>query len=175
MKYFWSDTHFGHVAILKYQDKTRRFDSVEAMNEAMVMAWNGAVRPVDEIYFLGDFSFEKDPSATFGRLNGHKHLVVGNHDENRKAVMDLPWASVHTLVTVKENGVRAVCCHYPLESWSQAHHGSLMLHGHTHGSLKRVIPHRFDVGVDCFIEPISLADLAAVASTQVFEPTDHHA
>ena len=50
-----------------------------------------------------------------------------------------------------------------------------MLHGHSHGTLRRQLPHRFDVGVDTnFLRPYDFDWLLAKAATQRFEPTDHH-
>lgn len=175
MKYLWSDTHFGHVRILEFQKHTRPFSSVEDMNGWMITSWNSVVRNGDEIYLVGDFSFEKDPSSTFSRLHGTKHLIRGNHDAKRKAVLDLPWASVSDIAVIKENGVRVMACHYPMESWDQAHRGTLHAHGHCHGSLKREMAHRFDVGVDVFRSPVSVTGLAELASAQEFQPSDHHA
>jgi calcineurin-like phosphoesterase family protein len=157
------------------------------MNAGLIRLWNANVKPSDTIYHLGDFGFPAmrveghiGPSdwelyEIFKQLNGHKRLVVGNHDMKNRQVLKLPWESMDQLLVVKENGVRAVLCHYPLETWASAHRGYLMLHGHSHGSLKRVIPHRFDVGVDVFKSgPIALKDLAITASEQGYEPQDHH-
>jgi calcineurin-like phosphoesterase family protein len=176
MIYFWSDTHFNHEAVIRY---TGRPDAnVEAMNERLAAAWNRTVTPRDTIYLLGDFAFARKGTASipdlFGRLNGHKHLIVGNHDEKNTAVMRLPWESVSWLKVVKENNRKAVLCHYPIESWPSAHHGALHFHGHSHGSLKRAAPHRFDVGVDVFAAPVSFPALVAMADAQAYEAADHH-
>lgn len=173
MIFFWSDTHFNHRGIIGYCG--RSYSSVEDMNQDLAARWNVAVGPTDTIYLLGDFGF--GPLATlqpiFEVLNGHKHLVVGNHDEKNPKVLKLPWESVSHLLTVKEESRRAVVCHYPLETWKNAHRGYLMFHGHSHGSLRRVIPHRFDVGVDVFGHPISFLELWERAQAQVFEVVDH--
>jgi calcineurin-like phosphoesterase family protein len=170
--YVWSDTHFGHAGIIRHC--SRPYDSVEAMNEGLIERWNAAVGPKDTIYLLGDFGFGKDLDAIFARLNGHKHLVLGNHDEKNPAVTKLQWESVRDIVTLREEGVRAVACHYPMETWKSAHKGYLMLHGHSHGTLRRKLPHRFDVGADVFDTPASLRNLASIAAEEMFLPTDHH-
>lgn len=148
------------------------------MNASMVERWNARVGPKDTIYLLGDFGFshsQLEPLETiFARLNGHKHLVVGNHDEKNPKSLKLAWESVSHLRMVRQDGIKAVACHYPLETWASAHHGVLMLHGHSHGTLKRVIPHRFDVGVDVKARPVSLNEYAVRAAAQTFTATDHH-
>lgn len=175
MIYFWSDTHFDHTGIIEHCHRT--YPDVEAMNEDLVERWNDQVRPSDTIHLLGDFAFrrkDRDMGVLFARLNGHKHLTVGNHDERNPVVLKLPWESVHLLRVVKDSGRRVVCCHYPIESWPSAHHGALHAHGHCHGNLKRVVAHRFDVGADVFRFPVSIDMLFELAASQQFETVDHH-
>lgn len=175
--YVWSDTHFGHAGVIKHCARTRPYATVHEMNEALIERWNEKVSDRDDIYLLGDFAFRSpgtDIGAIFCALNGRKHLVIGNHDEQNPAVLRLPWKSQHNLVTLREEGVRAIACHYPLETWKGAHKGYLMLHGHSHGTLKRKIPHRYDVGADAEWWPVSLQGLAEHAAAQAFDPTDHH-
>ena len=79
-----SDTHFGHANILQFTrtdgSRVRTFSCVEEMDEFMVEKWNSVVRPQDKIYHLGDVAMSKHHIATVGRCNGHKRLVLGNHD-----------------------------------------------------------------------------------------------
>lgn len=177
MTYFWSDTHFNHAGIIRYC--TRPYASVQQMNGALIERWNYAVqKDSDTVWLLGDFAFTHpsgmDIAEIFSRLRGRKCLLVGNHDERNPAVMKLPWERVERLFTFKEAGGRAELCHYPLETWKAAHHGALMLHGHSHGTLKRQIPHRFDMGADVRMAPVSWERIMAEAATQTFEPADHH-
>lgn len=51
----------------------------------------------------------------------------------------------------------------------------LHAHGHCHGSLRRVIAHRFDVGADVHQWPVSFDYLFGAAEGQMFNPVDHHA
>jgi calcineurin-like phosphoesterase family protein len=170
--YVWSDTHFNHRGIIDYC--ARPYPDAEAMNQALIERWNSVVRPTDTIWLLGDFGFGP-VSVVFEALQGHKRLVIGNHDEKNPKVFKLKWEAVEDIVTLKEEGVRAVACHYPMETWKNAHRGYLMLHGHSHGSLRRKMPHRYDVGVDVEPVPVSLQALAARAAREPFEATDHHA
>ena len=91
--WFTSDTHFGHARILEYCKDTRPFDSVSAMDEALIATWNKQVRPDDTVYHLGDFAF-KDAEHTLRllkRLHGRIHLIYGNHDK----VMRKPEIHAH--------------------------------------------------------------------------------
>lgn len=177
MIYFWADTHFNHSKIIEFT--TRDDLSVEGMNERLIASWN-TIGKYDKIWFLGDFGFHRHAEEgyaledIFSRLNGIKCLVVGNHDEKNPAVLKLPWSRIEKLHTVKWEGMRAEICHYPLETWKRATHGALMLHGHSHGTLQRKLPHRFDVGADCFPNPMALEVLWERAKEQPFMVVDHH-
>lgn len=92
MRFFTSDHHFYHANVMKYckrpwaskeeiETGNIKPESVEAMNEAMVSAWNTVVGVDDEVWYLGDFSLARRAVEVFlPRLNGKKHLVAGNHD-----------------------------------------------------------------------------------------------
>ena len=57
------------------------FTSAQEMDETMILRWNTAVRPQDKVYHLGDVTM--DPARylrLISRLNGHKRLILGNHD-----------------------------------------------------------------------------------------------
>ena len=79
-----SDTHLGHANICKFLDhdgrKTRPWDDVEEMNEAIISNWNSVVRPKDRVYHLGDAVINRRCIPLLGRLNGRIRLVMGNHD-----------------------------------------------------------------------------------------------
>lgn len=175
MIYFWSDTHFNHEGIIglcKRPDET-----FEDMNERLIGRWNMMVGHTDTIYFLGDFGFRRatgEPLAEiFARLAGHKHLVKGNHDEQNKEVLKLPWESISDIATVRYHGAKAIACHYPMESWKGMAKGYFHVHGHSHGNMRRM-NRRFDVGVDVMLSPVSFDHLSMVASLQPFEASDHH-
>lgn len=79
-----SDTHFCHNRQFIY--KSRGFSSVEEMNEAIIQNWNAIVRPIDEVYLLGDVMLNDDIEGMkcLRRLNGIIHLIVGNHDTDTR-------------------------------------------------------------------------------------------
>lgn len=174
MIYFWSDTHFLHSACIAYCN--RPYSTVEEMTNDLVDRWNSVVSSKDTIWHLGDFGFKNGAALEeiFRMLNGHKCLTVGNHDERNRNVMRLPWERVERLVTIRDSGARAEACHYALETWNRAARGALMIHGHSHGNLKRVVPHRFDVGVDVRPFPVSFERLLQEAAQQQYDPGDHH-
>ena len=55
MIWFTSDTHFGHERILDFTN--RPFGSIREMNDALIANIDEKVKPEDELYLLGDYSF----------------------------------------------------------------------------------------------------------------------
>lgn len=78
-----ADLHFGHDKIIEYED--RPFINSYTMDRQLIKNWNRAVSKRDRVFVLGDISFHKDDSITqkiISSLNGHKILVLGNHDKH---------------------------------------------------------------------------------------------
>lgn len=141
--FFTSDTHYGHNNIIKYCN--RPFKNVTEMDEALIANYNAKVGPNDEVWHLGDFSFDRNPAKYFNRLNGRKFLVKGNHDG--KETLSLPWDGVYDYKEIKVQKQNIILIHYGMRVWNKSHRGSWHLFGHSHGSLP---PHglSFDAGVD---------------------------
>ena len=81
MRYYIADLHFFHGALNSHMDR-RGFETVEAMNEAMVQRWNRKVRKNDEVVIIGDLSWgnEAQTNELLRNLNGKLYLIQGNHD-----------------------------------------------------------------------------------------------
>lgn len=169
--FFTSDTHFNHKNIIKYCN--RPYETVEEMNDALIHNWNSVVNDGDVVYHLGDFGFGKYESLKliYNQLNGYKVLVKGNHDE--LDVLNIEWNDFcETRLSLKISRHKElnmdvyfpsttqpnfILDHFPIESWQGKEKGAIHLHGHTHNTLKNIIPNRMDVGVDaCNYFPISL-------------------
>lgn len=159
--FFSSDLHFYHANIIKYCK--RPFASVEEMNEGLIANHNSLVKPNDVWYHLGDFAFagSDEIRQVLRRMNGIKHFVKGNHD---KAVNFVGLVeSFSADLCLKFNGIRYHLYHFPVSSWDSAHHGSIHLHGHSHGSTNSDGLLRFDMGVDCNnMFPFSLEQVEAL-------------
>ena len=158
--FFTADHHFGHDGIIRMC--ARPFSTAADMDQALIANWNAVVRPKDEVWHLGDFAHRGEPKrmrAIFDRLNGTKHLVVGNHDG--ADTLELPWASRHEIAHFRNNGIRAVLCHYGMRVWPGQHRGAIHLYGHSHGRLDGTSL-SLDVGVDCWnFMPIDLTEIEA--------------
>jgi calcineurin-like phosphoesterase family protein len=156
--FFTSDTHFGDHRVLNLYP--RPFANVAEMDEGLIARWNAACGPDDEVWHLGDFArTAARAAAILPRLNGRKHLILGNNDPPPAA----GWESVGAYAEIEREGVFLVLCHYPFRSWNRQHQGGWNLHGHSHGRLAP-LPRQHDVGVDANgYAPVRLEDLVAEA------------
>lgn len=148
--FFTADTHFGHAGILSPRMRSPRpFADIQEHDEALVACWNAVVGPRDVVWHLGDFAYRSDESyarAIFGRLNGTKHLICGNHDKLAKR---LPWTSQQDVAHVVDAGTGIWLSHYAHRAWPRSFRGDIHLYGHSHGSLPGT-SRSLDVGVDCW-------------------------
>lgn len=176
--WFTSDLHFFHKNIIGFCN--RPWASVEAMNAGLVERINARVKPGDQLYILGDLSFGRttETCQLLAALPGQLHWILGNHDpKTPNERYQRMFASMSTYKEVKV-GKRKICMsHYPMESWHKQHWGSYMLHGHCHGTLKRQVANRVDVGVDAGWDwmPCSIEELEAHPNMNMtVEQVDHH-
>ena len=161
--YFTADTHFGHENIIRLCK--RPFRTIEEHDNELVARWNARISRSDTVYVVGDFAYRDDPERVFRRLNGQKHLVIGNHD--KKSTLRLPWASPpRERIFLKLDGERIVLDHYGGRTWNGSFGGSLQFYGHSHGRLPG-LGNSTDVGVDAWdFTPVTLPEIKARLATQ---------
>jgi calcineurin-like phosphoesterase family protein len=174
--WFTSDTHFGHKSIIQYCNRPWGF--VHQMDEGLIQAWNDRVKPSDDVFHLGDFSFHNAQYTIdniLPRLSGRLHLIEGNHDKIMRKHPD-QFTSMAKLKNVKVDGKMLVLCHFPLLSWEGRHKGWWHLHGHCHGNLPDDPgAARLDVGVDANnYAPVSFWSIQRRLEARVDKPVDHH-
>lgn len=88
-----SDLHVNHRKLCtSYEDhfdRTRKYVTVDEMNEDIVKQWNATVSPDDTVIFLGDFTLGTPGSKLLevfsdyytNKLNfKHMYMIRGNHD-----------------------------------------------------------------------------------------------
>jgi len=159
------------------------------MDQAIIERHNACVGNDDTVYDLGDFAFRCSAEyavARLHRLNGRRHLLLGNHDKplrqaHKRGLLDELIASgrltlvgdtdprIQTALRVSIEGQGIVLAHFAQRSWHGAFRSSWHLYGHSHGNLAPL--HKsMDVGVDTNdFRPFSLADIQA-RMTEVQEP-----
>lgn len=162
--WFTSDTHFGHANILKFN--RGRFSSVEEMNETIIENWNKCVKPDDIVFHLGDFAFGGAEvwCGVLERLNGHIHLVLGNHDvKNFREGYLKYFDSVSFQRQIYIEGRAVYLNHYPFLTYGGIHrkpeNAVWELFGHVHSTnryiggadserLNHLSTTQMDVGLD---------------------------
>lgn len=134
-KFFISDTHFFHENIIQFSG--RPFANADLMNEYMIEEWNKRVKPQDKVYHLGDVGLgfkgeDKKLDRLLKRLNGHKRLIVGNHDNLKSPALHGNFEKIELWMGFKEEGF--TCVHIPLPL-GQLRDGHVCVHGHLHNNV----------------------------------------
>lgn len=134
---------------------------------------------------------------------GHLYLMLGNHvschQQVYSSLLKARHPEVHTIgaevypltmeldgdpgrritflpeyLEVSVGGQRIVLCHYALHSWHHMGKAAMMLHGHSHASLKPPMNRRRDVGIDTYGRPVTLARLLKDMEDEQPAKVDHH-
>jgi calcineurin-like phosphoesterase family protein len=158
MRFFISDTHFGHANIIRYSN--RPFKDVPHMNEELIRRWNSVVSPNDEVFHLGDVALgPKDQwDGLLTRLNGVKYLIIGNHEPifaAESAKHQARWMpefkkwfdGIETARSIKIGNHPVYLSHFPYEAdhMDNARYmehrllddGTTLIHGHTHAEYEK--------------------------------------
>ena len=114
--FFTSDQHRGHANAIKHNK--RPYESVEEMDEDLILRWNKQAKPNDIIYDLGDSFWNTMPKKRIReiikRLNGEIHLVIGNHDKlTVQQALRLGFKSACYEMVLKIGGEYVRISHYP--------------------------------------------------------------
>ena len=203
--FFISDTHYNHANICSAttswvgaENLTRKFNTLNHMNDALVNNINEVVGENDVLIHLGDWSFggfEKISEFRNRIICKNIHLTYGNHDHhirnNKEDIQDIFSSTQDYLFldirrpSKEGKGVMDkysfVCMHYPIASWDSMNDGVIHLHGHVHlpPNLRLGEGKSLDVGVDGNnLHPMSLDEILSVVKNQPIRklslPKDHH-
>lgn len=180
--WFTSDLHFGHKNILKHcPDRILEISnsigneeiSIEKHDNFLIDRWNKTVSKNDTVYILGDFSFLNtiETKKLLAKLNGNKHLILGNHDKSSENLYGY-FKSISQIKEIKfkkvnwdflDEDIIVICCHFPMITWDRKEHGTIHVHGHTHGRLDEYNMFsddlRVDVGIDGLLSNFNLISL----------------
>ena len=183
MKWFTSDLHINHQAILTI-GKGRPFNTLDEMSDVIVSKWNNKVCPKDDVYVLGDVFWnmnEYQIQQFMDRLNGHKHLILGNHDRINPNAKSNRWVEIVETKTIGMDDTEIILSHFPIFEWQHFYHNTYHLYGHTHATLnlaqytlqrQRPNGNCWDVGVDNNnFEPVSFAEIKEKIKNNIEELT----
>lgn len=206
--WFTSDTHYDHKNIcaattswVGAENLTRKFSSLDKMNDELVFWINQRVGQDDILFHLGDWSFNGFENIRKFReriVCKNIHLILGNHDhhiERNKDNIQSIFSSVNYYLQLEvkreltsgqamlgaPSYIKFALMHYPIASWNGMSDGVIHLHGHVHlpNNLRVADGKAMDVGVDGNnYEPIELNEIIKIMSKQPIAklalPKDHH-
>jgi calcineurin-like phosphoesterase family protein len=168
-----SDTHFRHGAILTFKDYAGKaprdgFTNADHMDRVIMDNWNSVVKPNDTVYHLGDVLFgeQKDKwlSENFSRLNGKKHLILGNHDNPK--LLSPYFASIALWKELPKLGL--ILSHTPLHktTLAETHRfgtGNILnVHGHIHSNPSPAGPYKCVCVEQINYTPVNVEELSVV-------------
>lgn len=196
--FFTSDLHFFHEAIIRFCN--RPFKNIEEMNETIIMNWNSKVGKDDTVFILGDFCLGGSGAWSFilDNLNGHKHLLIGNHDmKNLRQGFMKKFDSVSFQQSIYVEDQFIYLNHFPFLCYAGSYRKQKpvwQLFGHLHSQdihynienienqevkeilkkdfarLQYLFPYQYDVGVDKNnFTPISFNEVKEKIDQQVIE------
>ena len=139
--FYAADLHIGHRTMARYETEggvPGAPADVEARDALIIANWNATVGRNDDVWLLGDVAYMDRDSfvGLMRRLNGHKRIVMGNHDKTW--VRDLALTHKGDVVDVvdyakvSDGGRKVVLSHYPIAFWDGQHAGAWHLYGHVH-------------------------------------------
>lgn len=97
-------------------------------------AWNSVVKPADTIWFLGDFCLcdKEYAKLMVSRLNGHKRMIKGNHDNwSDEVYRDMGFEYVSKYPVILKH--KFVLSHAPISVATEGD-GFFFVYGHVHSN-----------------------------------------
>ena len=173
MRYFTSDTHYGHENIIRFCG--RPYADVHHMNVDLVNRAAAVVEPDDELWHLGDVAlgYLNSSLTNLARVPGQVTLVAGNHDRchpysgaraERFVELYRERCRLSRLLLTNSrltlaNGAEVQISHFPygdpdnvgdkFARWRAVDDGSWLLCGHVHERWRQH-GHMINVGVDAW-------------------------
>lgn len=172
--FFTSDLHLGHKNIIQYCN--RPYETTDEMDSNIIDVWNNTVSQTSIVVFGGDFSLSLSKSSLINELNGQIYMVRGNHDNSKHIkIYAGKCEKIVDILRVIVGKQLIVVTHYPMIVWENSHYGSWHLHGHCHGSLKKIDNNpRLDIGWDVWNMPLSYERVRQLLQPLSYNSNDHH-
>jgi len=127
--FFIADLHLGHDNICDYEGARRGSPTnIDEHDDWIMYQWNSVVRKQDLVWVLGDVAFSHEGLHKLKRMNGSKHLILGNHDTFTNTKYYEYFNRIHGFMKYKKMWLS----HSPIHPMSLR--GLKNIHGHTHGS-----------------------------------------
>lgn len=143
---------------------------IEKHDETVISNWNSTVGKDDTVIHVGDVGLGNEDSllSVVRRLNGHIHLVTGNHDRvwpghrdarrHQRKWMEV-FESVQAFTKIRISGRTILVSHFPYDGDSTRderytqyrfrNEGAWLIHGHIHAAT-RIDGRQVHVGMDAW-------------------------
>lgn len=174
MNYFIADLHFGHQNALSFDN--RPFKTIDDHDEALIKNWNSTVGLDDDVWILGDISWYSVTRTIeiFKRLNGKKHLILGNHDhkllKNRELQQEFVEIASYKELDIGNNNI-CVLSHYPIPCFNRHYFGAYHLYGHVHISFEWMIMKRIKYEMEeLYIKPCNMYNVGCMVDYMDYTP-----
>lgn len=172
--YFISDLHFEHRNILAFDN--REFSDVKTHDRFLIDTWNNKVGVDDDVWILGDVSWHNVTKTIeiLKELNGHKHLIIGNHDRRflKNQVFRNEFESIEhykEIILDDDNGI--VLCHYPIPTYNNHFSGWTHLYGHVHTGFEYNMIKQFEYQMkDLYRKPSRMYNVGCMVPEMGYEP-----
>lgn len=190
MIFYIADIHFGHENVLRFDN--RPFADTQSMEDVLIQNWNGRVGEEDTVYVLGDAFWKNEENSVkvIQKLNGHKHLIRGNHDRIC-GQLRFRWESIEPYAEINDGNTLVILSHYPLPFYKNQRYGAVMLYGHVHNSrewqlIEKWKHEQWNMGIPCRLinvgcmmdymnyAPRTLEELLAANPMPAFERVRKH-
>lgn len=155
--FYVADLHLRHRTMPRFEAAVpvpwHVPETVEERDETIIGNWNATISRNDTVWILGDVAYapEAEFLALMRRLNGHKRIVMGNHDKTWVAKLGETHKgdviSVCDYARVSDKGRKVVLSHYPIAFWDGQHKGAYHLYGHVHGTDEETLFQQFGQGL----------------------------
>lgn len=177
--FFIADTHFGHANILAFDN--RPFTDINIHDETLIENWNNKISIHDECWILGDISWHNATKTNIilSKLNGIKHLIIGNHDHKLLRNRDFQ-SQFQSIQDYKELRIPSmsgpgsetlVLSHYPNPCFNSHYYGAYHFYGHVHNSYEwAMMEHLKRQSEELYDKPCNMINIGAMLPYINYKP-----
>ena len=165
--YFTADFHLFNENIIEYCN--RPYKNSQHMGRDLIIRYNRVVNTDDMVYFLGDLTlkgieFKPSLNSLVSRMNGEKHLILGNHDRlSVRDYLEMGFESVHSSWDLDIADKKFTLVHDPAMAYTRPSRIILCGHVHTHFIYYK---NTINVGIDAWqYQPVSLDQIRILLRT----------
>lgn len=135
--FFTGDLHLNDPRMLTFTNPDgtfcRPFASVREHDDYICDNWQDTVGANDTVYLTGDIASDFAGIDRIGRLNGEKHLILGNNDKLNALCYAYGFESVRACVAFPE--YRFIASHRPIHERDFDGRFTHNVHAHVHCNL----------------------------------------